>query len=84
MGIKTIGTEHSLFGYHDMAGINLNKVSKWTYRDIDAVIAVSQACKENFCLRVKCDPTICFTIPNAVDSTRFTPDPIIKEKEPRG
>jgi len=84
MGLKIIGTEHSLFAYSDMAGINLNKLSKWTYRDLDAAICVSQACKENFCLRVKCDPKICFTIPNAVDSSRFTPDEEIRSKEPKG
>jgi phosphatidylinositol N-acetylglucosaminyltransferase subunit A len=67
-----------------MAGINLNKISKWTYRDLDAAICVSQACKDNFCLRVKCDPSICFTIPNAVDSSRFTPDEEIRNKEPKG
>ena len=29
MGIKAIFTEHSLFGFDDMAGINLNKLAKW-------------------------------------------------------
>ena len=40
-GLKTIFTEHSLFGFNDMAGINLNKISKWNFRDLDAAIAVS-------------------------------------------
>ena len=79
-----MGTEHSLFGYDDMAGINLNKISKWTYKELDAAICVSNACKENFCLRVKCDPRICFTIPNAVDSMRFRPSASIRNKEPPG
>jgi phosphatidylinositol glycan class A protein len=84
MGLKTMGTEHSLFGFSDAAGINLNKLSKWTYREVDSAICVSNACKENFCLRVKIDPSNVFTIPNAVDSLRFFPDFSIREKEPRG
>ena len=40
-GLKTVNTEHSLFGYQDAAGIHLNKLSKWTYRDLDAAICVS-------------------------------------------
>ena len=40
-GIKTVFTEHSLFGYQDAAGINLNKLVKWAFRDLDAAICVS-------------------------------------------
>ena len=67
-----------------MAGINLNKITKWTMRDLDAAICVSQACKDNFCLRAKFNPNACFTIPNAVDSMRFTPDESIRKNEPEG
>ena len=74
-GLKTVFTEHSLFGFHDAAGINLNKLLKWAVRDLDAAICVSNACKDNFCLRTKFNPNSCFTIPNAVDSLRFYPDP---------
>lgn len=73
-GLKTVFTEHSLFGFNDMAGINLNKISKWNFRDLDAAIAVSQICKENFCLRTKFDPNRCYTIPNAVNTQQFFPD----------
>jgi len=72
-GIKTISTEHSLFSFNDMAGINLNKICKWAFREVDAAIAVSTACKENVSLRLKIDPTSIFTIPNAVDTEKFTP-----------
>jgi phosphatidylinositol glycan class A protein len=81
-GLKTVFTEHSLFGFHDMAGINLNKLSKWAMRDLDAAICVSNACKDNFCLRTKFNPNACFTIPNAVDSMRFFPEPCLKEPSP--
>jgi phosphatidylinositol glycan class A protein len=83
-GVKTINTEHSLFGYKDAAGINLNKLSKWSFRDLDAAICVSQCCKENFCLRVKFNPKKAFIIPNAVDSIRFNPNFEIRKAEPEG
>jgi phosphatidylinositol glycan class A protein len=57
-----------------MASINLNKILKWGFKDLDAAICVSDCCKDNFCLRTKINPASCFTIPNAVDSNRFKPD----------
>jgi phosphatidylinositol glycan class A protein len=80
-GLKTVFTEHSLFGYNDLTGIHLNKIIKWSFRDLDAAICVSHACKDNFVLRAKVAPQKAFTIPNAVDSNRFTPDPSIRENE---
>jgi phosphatidylinositol glycan class A protein len=77
-GLKTIFTEHSLFGYNDMTGIHLNKIIKWSFRDLDAAICVSHACKDNFVLRSKVDPSKTFTIPNAVDSNKFIPNPKIR------
>ena len=56
-----------------MASINLNKILKWVFRDLDAAIAVSHACKDNFCLRTKVDPNSCFTIPNAVNFETLGP-----------
>lgn len=81
MGLKTVFTEHSLFTFNDLFGIHLNKLVKWSFRDLDAAICVSHACKENFVLRAKYEPEKAFVIPNAVDSSRFTPDPSIREKE---
>ena len=83
-GLKTCFTEHSLFSFNDAAGINLNKLNKWAFKDLDAAICVSQACKDNYSLRYKVNPNNCFTIPNAVDSVRFTPDPEIRKKEKVG
>lgn len=82
-GLKTVFTEHSLYGYSDFAAIHLNKIIKWTFKDLDAAICVSNACKDNLVLRAKVDPSMTFTIPNAVDSVRFTPDPSIREAEIR-
>ena len=81
MGLKTVFTEHSLFTFNDLFGIHLNKLVKWSFRDLDAAICVSHACKENFVLRASYDPEKAFVIPNAVDSSRFTPDPSIRENE---
>lgn len=80
-GVKTVFTEHSLFCYDDFTGIHLNKLIKWSFRDLDAAICVSHACKDNFVLRAKYDPAKTFTVPNAVDSSRFTPDSSIREEE---
>lgn len=81
MGLKTVFTEHSLFSFNDAMGIHLNKLIKWSFRDLDAAICVSHACKDNFVLRAKFNPHKTFTIPNAVDSDKFTPDPSIRQKD---
>ena len=80
-GLKTVFTEHSLFGYNDISGIHLNKIIKWSFRDLDAAICVSHACKDNFVLRAKVNPIKTFTIPNAVDSQKFTPNTKIRDDE---
>lgn len=80
-GVKTVFTEHSLFCFGEGFSINLNKIVQWTMRDLDAAICVSNACKDNFVLRASFDPNKTFTIPNAVDSNRFTPDYAIREQE---
>jgi phosphatidylinositol glycan class A protein len=56
MGLKTVFTEHSLFTFNDLFGIHLNKLVKWSFRDLDAAICVSHACKENFVLRASYEP----------------------------
>ena len=81
MGLKTIFTEHSLFCYNEFFAINVNKLIKWSFRDLDAAICVSHACKDNFVLRAKFDPRKTFTIPNAVDSDKFTPDRTILQRD---
>jgi phosphatidylinositol glycan class A protein len=81
LGLKTVFTEHSLFCFNDFTGIHLNKLIKWGFRDLDAAICVSHACKDNLVLRASLDPSKTFTIPNAVDSEKFTPDPSIREAE---
>jgi phosphatidylinositol glycan class A protein len=78
MGIKTVITEHTHFIYNDIGSINLNKFCKWYLKDVDAAICVSHACKDNFTLRAKINPYHCFTIPNAVDTNKFSPNPSLR------
>lgn len=42
---------------------------------VGAAICVSKICRENYILRANVPPSIVHVIPNAVDSTRFTPQP---------
>lgn len=78
MGIKTICTEHSHFVFNDLGVIPLNKLCKWYLKDADAAICVSHASRDNFTLRAKIDPHRCFTIPNAVDTNKFQPNPSLR------
>jgi phosphatidylinositol glycan class A protein len=48
---------------------------KFTLSDIDHVICVSHTSKENLVLRAYLDPAQVSVIPNAVDTTKFTPNP---------
>lgn len=41
MGIRTVFTDHSLFGFADAASILTNKLLKFTLSDVDHVICVS-------------------------------------------
>ena len=41
MGIRTVFTDHSLFGFDDAASILTNKLMVGTLKNVDAVICVS-------------------------------------------
>lgn len=41
MGLRTVFTDHSLFGFADAASITTNKLLKFTLSDVDHVICVS-------------------------------------------
>lgn len=74
MGLKTVFTDHSLFGFADIGSILGNKLLKFTLSDISHVICVSHTCKENTVLRASLDPLDVSVIPNAVISEDFAPD----------
>lgn len=75
MGLKTVFTDHSLFGFADTGSILGNKLLKFTLSDIDHVICVSHTCKENTVLRASLDPLQVSVIPNAVVAENFGPAP---------
>ncbi|KAH6905311.1 transferase [Coprinopsis sp. MPI-PUGE-AT-0042] len=51
MGIRTVFTDHSLFGFDDAASILTNKLLVGNLRNVDAVICVSHTGRENTVLR---------------------------------
>ena len=75
MGYKTVFTDHSLFGFNDIACFHVNKLLKFFLSDIDAAISVSHTSKENLSMRASLNPHLISVIPNAVDCSRFKPDP---------
>ncbi len=83
LGLKTVFTEHSLFGYTDLFSIDhfINKLLKMTLSDVDHVICVSNSCRKNLISRVGKEACPVFnggqflsTIPNAIDCNKFIPD----------
>ncbi|CEO95431.1 phosphatidylinositol N-acetylglucosaminyltransferase [Plasmodiophora brassicae] len=75
MGYKAVYTDHSLFGFADIGAVHINKMIKFWLSEIDHVICVSHTSRENLVLRAYLDPREISVIPNAVDATKFTPDP---------
>eukprot|EP01126_Amoeba_proteus_P004469 TRINITY_DN11490_c0_g2_i1.p1 TRINITY_DN11490_c0_g2~~TRINITY_DN11490_c0_g2_i1.p1 ORF type:complete len:346 (-),score=71.77 TRINITY_DN11490_c0_g2_i1:30-1067(-) len=75
MGYKTVFTDHSLFGFADLSSIHTNKLLKFALSDVSHVICVSNTSKENTVLRGSLYPEDVSVIPNAIDTSRFTPNP---------
>lgn len=74
LGIKTVFTDHSLFSLdQDVASVLTNKLLRFLLSDVDAVVAVSYAGKENTCERGGVDQRQVWVIPNAVDTDEFCP-----------
>ena len=73
MSLRTVFTDHSLFGFADAGSILTNKLLKFTLSDVDHVICVSHTCKENTVLRASLDPLMVSVIPNAVVAENFQP-----------
>ncbi|TDZ32786.1 Phosphatidylinositol N-acetylglucosaminyltransferase gpi3 subunit [Colletotrichum sidae] len=73
MGLRTVFTDHSLFGFADATSILTNKILKFSLSDVDHVICVSHTCKENTVLRASLDPLMVSVIPNAVVAENFRP-----------
>ncbi|VEU23871.1 DEKNAAC105001 [Brettanomyces naardenensis] len=73
MGLKTVFTDHSLFGFATVGSILGNKLLKFTLTDVGHVICVSNTCKENTVLRASLEPSSVSVIPNAVVAEDFKP-----------
>ncbi|KAK4630926.1 Phosphatidylinositol N-acetylglucosaminyltransferase gpi3 subunit [Fulvia fulva] len=73
MGLHTVFTDHSLFGFSDAASILANKLLKFSLSDVGHVICVSHTCKENTTLRASLNPLAVSVIPNAVVPSNFRP-----------
>ena len=82
LGLRTVFTDHSLFGFGDAASINVNKYLKLTLAGVDAAISVSHTGRENLALRAALNPAAIYTIPNAVDAAKFTPDAAARARRP--
>lgn len=83
LGLRSVYTDHSLFGFDDVASLILNRVLKVTLSAADAIICVSHTCRDNLIVRAAIDPAIVHAIPNAVDPSKFTPDPTKRANDGR-
>ncbi|XP_063988253.1 phosphatidylinositol N-acetylglucosaminyltransferase subunit A [Diachasmimorpha longicaudata] len=79
MGLKTVFTDHSLFGFADASAVLTNKCLEISLADCNHCICVSHTGKENTVLRAKVNRERVSVIPNAVDTALFVPD-ITKRK----
>ncbi|KRZ07427.1 Phosphatidylinositol N-acetylglucosaminyltransferase subunit A, partial [Trichinella zimbabwensis] len=75
IGVRTVFTDHSLFGFADMASIAGNKMLECSLVHCNRVICVSHTGKENTVLRSSFPSERVYVIPNALDTHHFTPDP---------
>ncbi|KAI1841984.1 hypothetical protein JX265_003032 [Neoarthrinium moseri] len=73
MGLRTVFTDHSLFGFAEAGSILTNKLLKFILSDVDHIICVSHTSKENTVLRAALDPLMVSVIPNALVSENFRP-----------
>lgn len=76
MGVRTVFTDHSLFGLDDAASILTNKLLVGALRNVDAAICVSHTGRENTVLRAKMLPQSVYVIPSAIVADQFKPDPV--------
>lgn len=83
LGLKSVYTDHSLFGFDDIASLILNRVLRITLSTADAVICVSHTCRDNLIVRAAIDPSVVHALPNAVDPSNFTPDPTKRSNDGR-
>uniref|UniRef100_A0A1I8IA14 phosphatidylinositol N-acetylglucosaminyltransferase n=1 Tax=Macrostomum lignano TaxID=282301 RepID=A0A1I8IA14_9PLAT len=72
LGLPTVFTDHSLFGFADVSSILTNKLLNGILSDTCHVICVSHTSKENTALRAMLCPSRISVIPNAIDADRHS------------
>ncbi|EJU05445.1 UDP-Glycosyltransferase/glycogen phosphorylase [Dacryopinax primogenitus] len=82
MGVRTVFTDHSLFGFDDAASILTNKLLEGALRCVDAVVCVSHTGWENTVLRARLEPSKAHVIPNAIVPSDFEPSSTPPPAEP--
>lgn len=75
LGIKTVFTDHSLFGFADVSAVVTNKFLELSLSNCNHCICVSHIGKENTVLRAHVNSCQVSVIPNAVDASLFAPLP---------
>ncbi|XP_067640595.1 phosphatidylinositol N-acetylglucosaminyltransferase subunit A isoform X2 [Eurosta solidaginis] len=75
LGLRTVFTDHSLFGFADLSAVFTNKMLQIDLANVNHCICVSHIGKENTVLRAHIPKEKVSVIPNAVDTALFTPDP---------
>ena len=73
LGLPTVFTDHSLFGFSDASAVVTNTFLKFSLANTSHTICVSHTGKENTVLRTSVPPDRVSVIPNAVDSVMFRP-----------
>jgi len=73
LGLRTVFTDHSLFGAADFASVNVNKYLALALREASAAIAVSRASQANLHQRTGLPLARICCIPNAVDGAELAP-----------
>jgi len=74
LGLRSVFTDHSLFGFSDASAIITNTFLKFSLANTSHSICVSHTGKENTVLRGSVSPEHVSVIPNAVDSVAFRPE----------
>lgn len=75
LGVPTVFTSHSLFGFVDVSNVLMVKAVKWCLASCHHIVCVSHTAKENLVLRSHLHPSRFWVIPNAIDAADFAPAP---------
>ncbi|KAB0798432.1 hypothetical protein PPYR_09425 [Photinus pyralis] len=81
MGLKTVFTDHSLFGFADASAVITNKLLEISLSGCNHCICVSYTGKENTVLRARVNKERVSVIPNSVDTYMFSPIPELRSTD---